>query len=310
MRTWLMMSIISLLICHLTSAQEYSVRVTYNTNVRASYSLQARILGTAQAGSTLGVTGSRGDWLKINWQGREAWLADWVPMTRVESAANSPDVDNCCFVDRQCSTDQDWVDGYWAYQNNLCGAPPQTAEISSQQPVSETPATVNNCCFTGWQCHNDQDWLSGFYAFQENRCEHRGLAIEGSDYFVAGIEAALDLLKNKSSYWYQYAITGLDRIKENSGSGILGRTFNLTIEHVHAGATWLAGVIVHDACHVHRTDAGLFRYETPRQKLFEEKLCLELQLDALAVLLPGDPDPFGLYTTLVNIEDPSYQWWN
>ena len=82
------------------SAQTYTVRVTYNTNLRASYSLDARIIDTASAGSTLGVTGSHGDWLKIDWAGRAAWMADWVPMTRVEGAMTSPDVDNCCFVDR------------------------------------------------------------------------------------------------------------------------------------------------------------------------------------------------------------------
>ena len=30
------------------------------------------------------------------------------------------DVNNCCFVNRQCVTEQQWVDGYWAYQRNQC----------------------------------------------------------------------------------------------------------------------------------------------------------------------------------------------
>lgn len=31
-------------------------------------------------------------------------------------------IDNCCQVNRSCSTDQEWLDGYWAYQNDSsCG---------------------------------------------------------------------------------------------------------------------------------------------------------------------------------------------
>lgn len=296
------------LLCTVASAQSYSVRVTYTTNLRASFSLDARIVDVAAAGATLTVSGSHDKWLKINRDGREMWMADWVPMTRVEGEQAPPEINNCCFVDRQCATDQEWTAGYWAFQNKQCGAPAQT-QLSTPVPAADD-GEVNNCCFTGWQCHNDQDWHDGFYAFQENRCKHRGLAIEGSDYFVAGIEAALELLQSKSSYWYQYAITVLDRIREYNDSHLHGKTFNLTIAHINAGDVWLAGVIVHDACHAHRTDAGLFRYETPEQQLFEERLCLEVQLEALAVLLPGDSNPFGLRTTLENIQDPAYQWWN
>ena len=45
-------------------------------------------------------------------------------------------VDNCCFVDRQCNSDQDWVHGYWAYQNNQCAAPSPNQSDSSQQPAA------------------------------------------------------------------------------------------------------------------------------------------------------------------------------
>ncbi len=307
-RKGLVIIVVALLIRAIASAQPYTVRVTYNTNLRASFGLDAPIVAVAVAGETLTVFGSHDKWLKISRNGREVWMADWVPLTRVGAEQASADINNCCFVDRQCATDQEWTAGYWAYQNQQCGAPAQT-QLST--PVSAAAdGEVNNCCFTGWQCVKDQDWHRGFYAFQQNRCKHRGLAIEGSDYFVAGIEAALELLQSESSYWYQYAITVLDRIKENNDSHLHGKTFNLTVAHVEVGAHWLAGVIVHDACHAHRTNAGLFRYETPEQKLFEERLCLEVQLEALAMLLPGDSNPFGLRTTLENIHDPAYQWWN
>ena len=49
----------------------------------------------------------------------------------------SSQLDNCCFVDRQCASDQEWTDGYWAFQNNQCGAPAQTQTQTqtSAQPV-------------------------------------------------------------------------------------------------------------------------------------------------------------------------------
>ncbi len=86
------------------------------------------------------------------------------------AAGIADDIDNCCFVDRQCSTDQDWTDGYWAFQNNQCPAPAQSSAPSSSQPVSAAPAQIDNCCFVDRQCGSDQDWAAGYYAFQNNQC--------------------------------------------------------------------------------------------------------------------------------------------
>ncbi len=315
MRHAITILILLLALSGIASAQSYSIRVTNNTSLRESYSLTSRRVETVPAGTTLQVVGSFNRWLKINRGGGEAWMASWVSHSRVEGQAVpvnavSADIDNCCFVDRQCRSDPEWQAGYWAFQNNECAAPTQTLSSVSTPATSVAADQVNNCCFIGWQCNSGQDWEQGFHAYQENRCEHRGLAIEGSAKFVAEIEVALNLLKSTSSYWYQYAITALDKIKEHSDSYLRGSTFYLTIEHVYGDAAWLAGVIIHDACHWHRSNAGLFRYDTLEQQIFEESLCLEIQLEALATLLPGDPNPFGLRTLLENLEDPAHQWWN
>lgn len=71
---------------------------------------------------------------------------------------------NCCGIDRQCATDQEWNDGYWAYQNNQC-------QSSSQPQQSTQPSQdVDNCCFVDRQCTTDEDWASGYWAFQNNQC--------------------------------------------------------------------------------------------------------------------------------------------
>ena len=89
-------------------AQGYSIRITYNTNLRESYSLESAIVETASAGTTLTVVGSNKRWLRINRNGSEVWMADWVGYTRVEDSAptqtqTAANIDNCCFVDRQCN---------------------------------------------------------------------------------------------------------------------------------------------------------------------------------------------------------------
>ena len=73
------------------------------------------------------------------------------------------DIDNCCFVDRQCTTDNEWVSGYWAFQNNEC-----TVASQPQQPAAA--GEIDNCCFIDWLCHADEEWVSGYYAFQHNYC--------------------------------------------------------------------------------------------------------------------------------------------
>ncbi len=71
-------------------------------------------------------------------------------------------VDNCCIVDRQCQTEAEWADGYFAYQNNQCAAP--------AQPASDIPAGVDNCCQVDRQCQTEADWTNGYYAYQNGQC--------------------------------------------------------------------------------------------------------------------------------------------
>ena len=77
-------------------------------------------------------------------------------------------IDNRCFVDRQCETDQDLINGYHAYENNQCVAPAQS------QPSGGAPAQIDNCCFVDRQCQTDQDWMAGWHAYQNNQCPAPG----------------------------------------------------------------------------------------------------------------------------------------
>ncbi|MCY4537136.1 MAG: SH3 domain-containing protein [Chloroflexi bacterium] len=161
----------------IANPETYRIRVQYNTNLRASNSLDSALLASAPAGTTLQVVGQVENWLQINRAGALYWMAAWVNHSRVEDpvtaqpAGNVPsNIDNCCFVDRQCHSDQDWTNGYWAFQNGQCAAPAPAQPQSPAQPASNIPAGVDNCCQVDRQCHTAADWENGYYAFRDNQC--------------------------------------------------------------------------------------------------------------------------------------------
>ncbi len=169
----LLATLIPLMLAAVVSAQSYHIRVAKNTNLRASDSLDSVVLTSARAGTTVKVLGHRDRWLRVQHEGREFWMAAWVSHSRVQAptpAAPQADVNNCCDVNRQCSTNQDWVDGYWAYQRNECPVGPTSEATSTAQPVAAAPAVVDNCCFVDRQCQNDQQWTDGYWAYQNNQC--------------------------------------------------------------------------------------------------------------------------------------------
>ena len=124
----------------------------------------------------------------------------------------------------------------------------------------------------------------------------------------------LDFLKKRAPEWYAYATSGLDRIILDPGivqygitSGVYldERTWAMTPERFsHRDAISLAGGLVHEACHVHRYEAGL-----PSYGLEGETACVQTQLEAVTAIDAHSPDLDFLRYTLENINDPEHQWW-
>ena len=183
--------IVLLMVSWAASAQRYTIRLTYNTNLRVANSLTSGIVETAPAGSILQVFGQQDRWLQIDRAGSQVWMAGWVNFSRVEGSAptgapSQTPVDNCCFVDRQCNTDREWTNGYWAFQKGFCTgrvqihpnrqtetqpgflspAPSQTW-IPTQR---DNPNDINNCCNLDRECHSDEEWRAGYVAFKEQEC--------------------------------------------------------------------------------------------------------------------------------------------
>lgn len=291
-----------------------AVRVTFSTNLRSSYSLQSRIVTTVAGGTTLSVLGNHGSWLKIDWRGSEAWLADWVPMIRAKGVSVSiPEgVDNCCFLNWQCTTDEDWKRGYQALQENHCAAPGP-----AQRPVS-IPEGVDNCCFINRECATQKDWDHGYALFKYDLCYvpniDGNIKITGSSAFVSTVRQALHLLLDRSPRFYRYTPQGLRGVVEipiggNSGIYVTERIYrswpNFRSNRVgEALVIRVAGLLVHEACHVNRYVAGL-----EHSGYVGEKACLIEQIEAMETVDPFDRAVWVQRNTLANIDDPEYQWW-
>ncbi len=303
---FILIALVLLLPLSLLQAQGYSVRVTYNTYLRATNSLDARIVHTAPTGATMSVIDQQEDWLLIDWNGRQVWMAAWVPLTRIETAPATLTAmtDNCCFINRNCQTDQDWTDGYWAYQRNEC---PVQSQVNQQSPSAndnqQSASALDNCCFINRQCQTDQDWTDGFWAYQRNECPasapaHAGsthdVAIQGSPRFVSFVTDALDNLQAISSKWHNYIVSAAALIIETEGLPSTGAAATAQrIIKLGPYSIWhhervvgdpiegVQGVIVHEACHIHRHEAGIPYIFDPELGIdpLEEWACSQVQCE-------------------------------
>ena len=247
-------------------------------------------------GTVLQVVGKLNRWLKIDRNGREVWLADWVNFSRVESGAPSgsqqptAQIDNCCFVNRQCATNQEWTDGYWAFQRNECPSGQPAGPVAA--PVS-APAgqQIDNCCYVNRQCVTNQEWVAGYMAYQAGQCAAPSQSqmqpsrprIEGSARFVRVIERTLNLLRDKAPEWYTYVISAIDSIAEiprverdnvfcSAFALVASRRVEIeTCRLSHAGFSnpiVMAGTLSHEACHIHTYEAGIvFPYGGAQEEL-------------------------------------------
>ena len=239
---------------------------------------------------------------------------------RADGQQAPSDIDNCCFVDRQCNSDHDWTQGYWAYQNNQCGAPATSTEQTSSQPTTSTPANVDNCCFVDRHCDADHEWTQGFWDYQNHQCgapgSHAGaVEVQGSAGFAHMVEGAFQLLQQWAPEWYTYVVTALPRVRQDPGSPDTGiyiesRTFGVgsnvqTHDEVSFGdIVNMVGMLAHEACHVHQWWDG-----TATDGWRNEIGCLHAQLAASTSVDPNDRESSWLNYLIANIEDPAVWWW-
>ena len=301
--------------CGAVYSQTIHVRVDSETNLRDDHSLEGAIVETVPAGTMIRIINWEDHWLRIMHEGERAWMADWVGYALLRSGAD-PDVtvplsqtENCCVLEWQCPDQRARTSGYWAYRFGQC----RGAETHLTEDF-----TTNNCCFLGETCLRDQNWREGYASFQNAECELRGVEIDASDEFKLRMYRALAMLKDRAPVWYAYAISGLDRIREvadfmPAGAYVEERRFDEVASEVfvdspgEAPIVWVAGVLVHEACHVHLYEAKVLTAWGSRVE--NEKACTEVQIIASDIIDPTNYYNDYLQTLIDNIHDPAYQWW-
>lgn len=303
------------LLCSVASGQSIHVRVDSQTNLRDDKSLDGSILETVPARTILRVISWREHWLRVMHGSERAWMADWVNYSLLRSSADADATtplsqeENCCALEWQCPDQRARTSGYWAYRFGRC-------HLVETYLTKDFP--VNNCCFLGERCPRDQHWRDGYASFNKAQCELRGLQIDASDEFKLRMYRALAMLKDRAPVWYAFVINGLDRIREvaefmPAGAHVEHRRFDEVPSEVfvdspgEAPIVWVAGVLVHKACHVHMYEARVLTAWGSRTD--QEKACTEVQLIASDIIDPTNYYNDYLQTLIDNIHNPAYQWW-
>lgn len=126
--------------------------VVAGMNIRANPTTSSAVVATARAGDSFAVTDSRRAggwcWLEI----ARGWLAKTgrVRTSATPAATNSEftsqpqqqsNIDNCCFVNQTCTSQDDWTNGYWAFQRNECPLGSSARPVSVSQPQNDPPPT-------------------------------------------------------------------------------------------------------------------------------------------------------------------------
>jgi len=227
----------------------------------------------------------------------------YIALVFVLASTVHAQVDNCCGIDRECQTDQQWTDGYWAFQNGHCAAPAQPQPQSPVQETNATPSEVNNCCFVGWECHSNDDWVRGYNAYQENQCGGGAITntsiinlpeIEGNEWFRQQVLEAFEFLRVNSPKWFNYIASKIQSIVDVPGLASKygrvrfaqirtgSRRIEVNSDAIRKNSWPLHNILVHEACHAHQWDSVKYDRRTWGFNYDIEPECYRVQIQALS----------------------------
>lgn len=237
--------------------------ITGNMNIRESPTTSSPVVATAVTGGFFTVIQKtiRGNycWLKIrSGTPPDPWEPGWIAVTKwvqagprnrfLDPGVTAPpptapsDIDNCCFVDRQCRTEQEWIDGYWAHQNRQCVAQPQIPVANLSRPRiegSEAFVRVVNEVL--------------------NLMESKAPAVYQ---YIVSVTSLItehgdeENVQGRCAYGFAYKNTGrasLGTCLVLGGSGVYG----------------IASVLAHEACHLHYDDIDPATGEYDHERCFQ-----------------------------------------
>ncbi len=169
------------------------------------------------------------------------------------SAQQNAIIDNCCFVNRSCVTDQEWINGWHAFQRNECPAsqPVAQASASVSAPAGQP---IDNCCYVNRSCATNQDWVNGWHAFQRNECPASqpvaqasapvsapaGQPIDNCCYVDRQCQSNQDWIAGYQAFQYgQCAAPGQPQRATPSGSLPRISGSDIFVAHIIASLNWL-----------------------------------------------------------------------
>ena len=220
-------------------------------NVRAAATIESAVVAKARSGDVFTVSnsaqGATWCWLKIDlgWLAKTARVQSSKPLhtTTSTSASTSAstetqqtrsDIDNCCFVNRHCQSEQDWVDGFWAFRRQECSAPGIAEQVS--QPGA--PHYIINS-------------------------QGRKIPIYGDEEFRLTIARGFYYLRDKLPQWWQY-VAIIDDVKYDDKEGNCGYACaSWPYKNVRFGphayeqsARSIAQTLIHETCHLYQWQEG------------------------------------------------------
>lgn len=140
------------------------------------------------------------------------------------------------------------------------------------------------------------------------------IQIVGSDAFVTQVRAALQILAEHAPDALEGVERGISRIASvpaGSGMDVYSRTYRIGIAtafapgfSVSGQVIWLAGTIVHDACH-----SNLYAQGRAFWGKAAEVTCLERQLEALDQIDGGSFFSNYVEELIEGADDPEHQYW-
>ncbi len=269
LKAGILLVLISIFIfCGMIAAQgEYFIRPKFVTNMRAEPSRGSNVVGQARAGQMLQVVGETDDWLHINNNGQEAWVASWLDYDvfgkdgRLEIRSRVGGMN--------CDRGPEFASGGWVLDVMDC-------DFDLQPPAGVLPA------------------------------HQKAILVEGPDYHVERVSKALSRLQAEAPEWYAYVSSAVDKIivyepgsRHDVVSGmayVYPHLRNIYLsKHAASGLGGsVIGIIVHETCHLYEYKAGLklAGYES-------EVMCHTIELYALEAMNASTSNAEGMIKFLL-----------
>lgn len=143
----------------------------------------------------------------------------------------------------------------------------------------------------GWIAKTERVRSTKPPAYRPSSTNRAGLPrISGDSHFVKQATTAFNLLRDKAPRWFNYVVVKNPTVEEHwgglSGVWLPQKTIVIGWTHVDDIAI-LAGVLVHEACHIYQWHEGRYGGDNADDRIRREVECMKIQVEAMTQFAPG-----------------------